>query len=103
MKHRLITQDWDKYSGMHPTMELDHVSTAEMRKIYIQAYISFYVRPKKLLENLSYVVRLTPVIVKQLLRDLVKMPLNLAPRPRPRQALLRRGTQTPQLRPGPPA
>jgi anaerobic magnesium-protoporphyrin IX monomethyl ester cyclase len=60
LKHRLLTRDWSKYSGLCPVIEMDHVTPDEMMRIQIAAYASFYGRPRKAIENLSYVWRALP-------------------------------------------
>lgn len=65
-KHRLLTEDWGLYSGLHPTIALDHVSPEELRKMQIEAYSSFYGRPGKAIENMSYICRIFPSLSKHL-------------------------------------
>ena len=79
--HRLLTKDWDSYSGMHPTMELDHVSYGEMRRLQFTAYSSFYGRPTKALENLSYICRVVPGLSGQFALWLLATPANLVAHP----------------------
>jgi radical SAM superfamily enzyme YgiQ (UPF0313 family) len=66
VQDRLLTRDWEQYSGMHPTMELDHVSSAGMRGIQFEAYSTFYLRPSKAVENVSYIFRGVPSLSGQL-------------------------------------
>jgi radical SAM superfamily enzyme YgiQ (UPF0313 family) len=63
-KDRLLTTDWNLYSGMHPTMELDHVSPKRLRHIHISAYVSFYGRPRKAMENLSCILGVVGGLIK---------------------------------------
>jgi hypothetical protein len=60
LKDRLLTTDWGLFSGLHPVIDMDHLSASEMRSIQIAAYWSFYARPRKAIENLSYVRRALP-------------------------------------------
>lgn len=60
METRLLTRDWSLYDGLNPVIAMDHVSPEEMRRIQIAAYSSFYGRPKKAIQNLSYVRRTLP-------------------------------------------
>ncbi|MGD8627756.1 MAG: radical SAM protein [bacterium] len=60
LEKRLITKDWSLYSGLDPTMQLDHVTPDQLRAIQIKAYASFYGRPRKAAQNLSYVRRTLP-------------------------------------------
>jgi anaerobic magnesium-protoporphyrin IX monomethyl ester cyclase len=66
VQKRVITRDWQLYSGVHPTIRSDHVSPHEMRKIHISAYFSFYGRPRKAMENMSYIVRIFAGLVRHL-------------------------------------
>jgi anaerobic magnesium-protoporphyrin IX monomethyl ester cyclase len=60
LKDRLMTRDWTKYSGLWPVIKMEHVTPDELRRIQIAAYASFYTRPRKAIENLSYVRRALP-------------------------------------------
>ena len=66
VQDRLLTRDWERYSGMHPTMALDHVSSAGMRGIQFEAYSTFYMRPAKAVENMSYIFKGVPSLSGQL-------------------------------------
>lgn len=60
VKDRLLTHDWGMYSGLHPVIEMDHVTPDELVRIQIAAYRSFYMRPRKAIQNISYVWRTFP-------------------------------------------
>jgi anaerobic magnesium-protoporphyrin IX monomethyl ester cyclase len=77
VKHRLLTRDWDFYSGLHPTMKLDHVSPAEMRVMQIRAYFSFYLRGPKAVRNMSYILRTVPSLSGYLSLRAAAVPANL--------------------------
>jgi anaerobic magnesium-protoporphyrin IX monomethyl ester cyclase len=64
VKDRLLHKNWGLYSGLHPTIDLDHVTPEELRKIQIEAYLSFYGRPGKAVENMSYIWRVFPRVSK---------------------------------------
>lgn len=66
VQDRLLTRDWEQYSGMHPTMALDHVSSVGMRGVQFEAYSTFYLRPSKAIENVSYIFRGVPGLSGQL-------------------------------------
>jgi hypothetical protein len=51
------------YSGLQPVIDMDHVTPEELRKIQIAAYTSFYLRPRKAIQNMSYVWRTFPSAV----------------------------------------
>jgi anaerobic magnesium-protoporphyrin IX monomethyl ester cyclase len=69
--NRLLTTDWNRYSGMHPTIKLDRISPQRLHQILISAYSSFYARPGKALENSSYICRMLPSITRYLANRLI--------------------------------
>jgi anaerobic magnesium-protoporphyrin IX monomethyl ester cyclase len=81
VKHRLLTRDWRLYSGLHPTIELDHVSPEELRRLHIAAYSSFYGRPAKALENISYICRMFPSMSRYLASRMLTWPAGLMSSP----------------------
>lgn len=62
VEDRLMTRRWDLYSGMHPTIRLEHTSPLELKWLFLDAYRQFYGRPSKLLQNIGYVTRVFPTI-----------------------------------------
>jgi anaerobic magnesium-protoporphyrin IX monomethyl ester cyclase len=60
VKNRLLTTDWSRYSGLNPVIKMDYLTADEMRSIQIAAYWSFYMRPGKAIQNMSYVWRALP-------------------------------------------
>ena len=66
VKDRLLTKNWGIYTGSHPVIKLDHVSPEALRMLFIMAYSSFYLRPGKLVENMPYVCKIVPNILKLL-------------------------------------
>ena len=62
VEDRLLTRRWDLYSGMHPTIKLEHTSPIELKWLFLDAYRQFYGRPRKLLQNIGYVTRVFPTI-----------------------------------------
>jgi anaerobic magnesium-protoporphyrin IX monomethyl ester cyclase len=77
VEDRLLTKNWALYSGMHPTFRLDHLTPEETNHLFNLAYCSFYGRPHKTLQNLSYIRRVSPLIC----RRVGKMLGRLAARP----------------------
>jgi anaerobic magnesium-protoporphyrin IX monomethyl ester cyclase len=61
---RLLTRDYNLYSGMHPTIRLDHISPERLTRLLISAYSSFYGRPGKAFENGAYIYRMVPSITR---------------------------------------
>jgi len=76
-KDRLLTRSWSRFSGMHPTMALDHVSPLQLRTMHTIAYSSFYGRPAKAVENLGYILRTIPVLSGTLSLKAMATPANL--------------------------
>jgi anaerobic magnesium-protoporphyrin IX monomethyl ester cyclase len=54
VKDRLLSENWEMYTCLHPTIRLDHVSPEELKRLFIMAYFSFYGRPGKFVANMSY-------------------------------------------------
>jgi len=68
---RLLTRDYNLYSGMYPTIRLDDISPERLTRLLISAYSSFYGRPGKVLENGSYICRMVPSITKYFANRLI--------------------------------
>ena len=64
VKDRLFTRNWAIYTGLHPTIRLEHVSSEELRRFLKMAYLSFYGRPGKVLENMPYLYRIFPNLLR---------------------------------------
>jgi len=54
VKDRLLTKNWEFYSGLNPTIKLDHVSPEELRRLQVKAYFSFYGRLGKVVVNMPH-------------------------------------------------
>jgi len=54
VKDRLLTKNWEVYSGLNPTIKLDHISPKGLRRLWIMAYFSFYGRLGKIVENMPH-------------------------------------------------
>jgi len=66
VRDRLLTKNWEMYTGIHPTIKLDHVSPGELRRLYIMACLSFYGRLGKVFENMHYIRKIFPSLLKLL-------------------------------------
>ena len=66
---------------MHPTIRLDHVSPGGMRLMQLRAYSSFYGRPAKAVENMSYIMRVVPNLSGHLSLKALATPANLVAYP----------------------
>lgn len=65
VKDRLLTLDWEKYTALHPVIQIDYISPQQLSRLLLEAYISFYGRPKKIIENRFY---LFPILLSSLKR-----------------------------------
>ncbi|MFH1219159.1 MAG: radical SAM protein [Candidatus Eisenbacteria bacterium] len=77
VKDRLLTRDWAQYSGLHPTIKLDHISPGGMRGLQALAYVSFYLRPSKARENMPHIRRVIPRVSKEVVLGLVTPTVNV--------------------------
>ena len=77
VKDRLLTTKWEDFTCLWPTFRLDRTSSAELAKLLIGAYCSFYGRPLKLFEHTPYLYRMFPglskVIATKLLSEAAKL------------------------------
>jgi len=64
VEDRLLTRDWEDFTCLWPTIRLDHVTPKELTKLLINAYLSFYCRPAKLIEHMPYIYRMFPSLSK---------------------------------------
>ena len=65
-RNRLLTKNWEIYTGLPPTIKLDHVSLKELRGLLIMAYFSFYGRLGKVVENRPFLYEMFPSVLKPL-------------------------------------
>jgi radical SAM superfamily enzyme YgiQ (UPF0313 family) len=49
----LLTEDWSKYTATEPVLKNRWVSTREVKALFQKAYITFYVRPRIVMEWLK--------------------------------------------------
>lgn len=54
VKDRLLTKNWEVYSGINPIIKLDHISPKELRRLWRKAYFFFYGRLGKIVENMPH-------------------------------------------------
>jgi anaerobic magnesium-protoporphyrin IX monomethyl ester cyclase len=71
VRDRLLTRDYNLYSGMYPTINLEHITPERLTRLLISAYSSFYGRPGKAFENSSYICRMVPSITRYLANRLI--------------------------------
>jgi anaerobic magnesium-protoporphyrin IX monomethyl ester cyclase len=60
VKEKLLTNDWEMYSGLRPTIRLDKVTPQVLNRFLFKAYASFYLRPPKAVENFHYIYKTLP-------------------------------------------
>jgi len=71
VKDRLLTKNWEIYTGIHPTIKLDHVSPQQLRRLFFMACFSFYGRLGKVFENMSYIHKIFLSVLKLLASKLL--------------------------------
>lgn len=49
----LLTKDWTRYTGTDPVMRILDISTEKLKELFTRAYLKFYLRPSKILEQLK--------------------------------------------------
>jgi radical SAM superfamily enzyme YgiQ (UPF0313 family) len=49
----LLTKDWTRYTGTDPVMKILDISTEKLKEMFTRAYLKFYLRPSKILEQLK--------------------------------------------------
>ncbi len=54
VRHRIFCTDWEAYTCLHPVLNLDYLSPRELKRLLVEAYVSFYGRPRKFIGNLRY-------------------------------------------------
>ncbi len=81
VEDRLLTRNWELYSGMYPTIELDHMSPTQLRRLFLRAYQEFYGRPRKALQNFEYIMRVLPSIPGMVAPALASMAAGYSKRP----------------------
>lgn len=52
-KGYLLTKDWSRYTGIDPVMRILDVPTEKLKEMFTRAYLRFYLRPSKILEQLK--------------------------------------------------
>jgi len=49
---KLITRNWDLYDAMHSVFKTDNIEPAELEKMLMKAYMSFYRQPKRIFREI---------------------------------------------------
>lgn len=57
VRSRIFNRNWDDYDCLHPVVALDHLSPERLKKLLRQAYLSFYLSPRRLFNGLFSAVR----------------------------------------------
>jgi len=60
VKEKLLTKNWEMYSGLRPTIKLDKITPQVLNRFLFKAYASFYLRPPKAIENFPYIYKTVP-------------------------------------------
>lgn len=82
VRNRLLTRNWGMFTALDPVIKLDNLTTHQVNRYLLWAYMSFYLRPKKGFENGRTVYRVFPgmmqFIASKLWRETFK-PLHALP------------------------
>jgi anaerobic magnesium-protoporphyrin IX monomethyl ester cyclase len=54
---RLLTRNWDLFDGAHAVVQNRYLSTAQIQRLFVKAYLSFYLRLKKARKIIRYIAR----------------------------------------------
>ena len=59
VKNRLLTNNWEIFWGGQPVIRLDKITPKELQRLIVRAYLSFYLRPRKIFQlGLPYLYEL---------------------------------------------
>jgi anaerobic magnesium-protoporphyrin IX monomethyl ester cyclase len=64
VKDRLLTNDWGKFTALDPVIKLDNLSPRQLSGRLLKAYTSFYLRPRKGIENIRHITNTIPGLTK---------------------------------------
>jgi len=64
VRDRLLTDDWGKFTALDPVIRLDHLSSGQLSRRLLKAYSSFYLRPRKAIENMHNISNVIPGLFK---------------------------------------
>ena len=64
VRDRLLTDDWGKFTALDPVIRLDHLSSRQLSMRLLKAYSSFYLRPRKAIENMHNISNVIPGLFK---------------------------------------
>jgi anaerobic magnesium-protoporphyrin IX monomethyl ester cyclase len=64
VKDRLLTDDWGKFTALDPVIRLEHLSPGQLSRLLLKAYTSFYLRPRKGIENVRHISNTIPGLTK---------------------------------------
>ncbi len=63
-RDRLLTNDFGRFTALNPIIRLDHLTPGQLGRRLLKAYISFYLRPSKAIENLRIISNVLPGLFK---------------------------------------
>ncbi|MGW8272539.1 MAG: hypothetical protein ACWGN7_04025, partial [Thermodesulfovibrionales bacterium] len=52
VKSRIFNRNWDDYDCLHPVVALDHLSPERLKRLLRDAYLSFYLNPRRVFNGL---------------------------------------------------
>ena len=63
-RDRFLTNDWGRFTALDPIIRLDHLTPGQLSRKLLKAYTSFYLRPRKAIENLRIISNVLPGLFK---------------------------------------
>jgi anaerobic magnesium-protoporphyrin IX monomethyl ester cyclase len=64
VRDRLLTDDWAEFTALNPVIKLDKLSPGQLGRRLLKAYASFYLRPRKGIENIRHISNTIPGLMK---------------------------------------
>ncbi len=64
VQDRLLTRDWGRYNALNPIVRLDDLTAKQLSLRLLKAYTSFYLRPRKTIENIRIISNVLPGLFK---------------------------------------
>ncbi|HUV35544.1 MAG TPA: radical SAM protein [Patescibacteria group bacterium] len=64
VQDNLLTNDWGRFTALNPIIRLDKLTPGQLSRRLLKAYTSFYLRPRKAIENMRIISNVLPGLFK---------------------------------------